>query len=161
MSTCNKKICFQCKIKPVASGNRKLYCDNCFVTVRNSKRNKVDIMKPIIEETDNLKHVIKEVVKEAVKEIINYQSMSQQYIPHMIEDILPKSYLESVCNTQQERIKQLESENTYYKHLTQYIQTADYNGYYNGYNNAYDGYDEYGNYVNYGNYGNYGNYVNS
>jgi hypothetical protein len=104
MSTCNKKICIQCKIKPIVSGNRKLYCDKCFVTVKLSKKNKVDIMKPIIEETDNnIKNVI-----------------TQQYIPHRIEDILPKSYLELMQNTHDEHIKELETEITYYKHLVNY-----------------------------------------
>ncbi len=54
MSTYNtyKKICIQCKIKPITSRNRKLYCDKCFIELRMAKKNKVDIMNPIIEETD-------------------------------------------------------------------------------------------------------------
>jgi hypothetical protein len=69
MSTCNKKICIKCNITPVASGNKKFYCDKCFLALKISKKNKVDIMKPIVEESndsDNIKLVIKEVVKEVV-----------------------------------------------------------------------------------------------
>ncbi len=149
MSNSNKKICIQCKISPVAAGNRKLYCNKCFVAVNLARKNKVHIMNPIIEETDNLHntHDIKQVIKQVVKEVISQQNISNQYVPHRIEDILPKTYLESICNTQQERIKQLESENAYYKHLTQTISNgynydANYDANYNsGYNSGYYGSD--------------------
>ena len=155
MSAYNKKICIQCKISHVASGNKKLYCDKCFISVNLSRKNKVHIMNPISEETDNLHNTndIKQIIKEVVKEVISQQNMSNQYVPHRIEDILPKTYIESICNTQQERIKQLESENAYYKNLTQYMHNYylddNHDGVYNGY---YDYYDYYNGYYDYNRY---------
>jgi hypothetical protein len=143
MSASIKKICIQCKIANVASGgNRKLYCDKCFITVNLSKKNKVHIMNPISEESENSHNTndIKQIIKEVVKEVVSQQNITNQYVPHRIEDILPKIYLESIYNTQQERIKQLESENAYYKHLTQYVSY----GYNHDYDNNYDNNGYYG-----------------
>ncbi len=160
MSASNKKICIECKIAHVASGNRKLYCNKCFVAVNLARKNKLHIMNTIIEETDSLHNTnnIKKVIKEVVKEVIAQQNINNQYVPHRIEDILPKTYLESICNTQQERIKELESENAYYKYLTHTISHGyvdNYNGYYGcdglyysygyGYDYVYDGNSYYNN----------------